>query len=70
MKTILNVKGMSCQHCVEVVSKTVTAIEGVSAVEVDLENEKVSVEHRDTVSFDLLRNEIEDQGYDVAGKLE
>ena len=61
---------MSCQHCVEVVSKTVTAIEGVSAVEVDLENEKVSVEHRDTVSFDLLRNEIEDQGYDVAGKLE
>lgn len=70
MKTILNVKGMSCQHCVEVVSKTVSAIEGVSAVEVDLKNEKVSVEHSDTVSFDLLRNEIEDQGYDVAGKLE
>ncbi len=70
MKTDLHVTGMSCQHCVAAVTKAVSAIEGVSAVEVDLDHEKVSVEHADNVTFDILKNEIEDQGYDVLGELD
>lgn len=70
MKTILHVTGMSCQHCVAAVEKAVSGIEGVSAVEVDLEHEKVSVEHSEAVTFERLKSEIEDQGYDVLGELD
>ncbi len=44
MKTIiLDVHGMSCQHCVRTVQKTLSQIEGVSSVEVTLKPGKATV---------------------------
>ncbi len=37
MEKKLNVEGMSCQHCVGRVKKTIEAADGVSDVTVDLE---------------------------------
>ena len=66
MKTVLNVKGMSCAHCVAAVNKALSALEGVERVLVDLEGEKVSVEYDDTkVDVEAMKEAIEDQGYDV-----
>ncbi|MGD6950042.1 copper ion binding protein, partial [Bacillus mobilis] len=46
METItLEVKGMSCGHCVKAIEGSVGNLEGVSAVKVDLENGKVNVEY-------------------------
>lgn len=60
----LQVKGMSCQHCVQSVEKAVREV-GASA-KVDLGKEAVTVEYDEsTVTLQAIRDAIEDQGYDV-----
>lgn len=65
-RTVLKVEGMSCSHCENAVKKSVGALDGVSAVEVDLKGKTVTVEYESSkVTLDKIKNEIEDQGYDV-----
>lgn len=62
----LNVEGMSCSHCENSVKKAVGALEGVESVVVDLGGKKVIVEFDvGKVSIDVIKDAIEDQGYDV-----
>ncbi|MCA1038641.1 copper chaperone CopZ [Bacillus infantis] len=67
METItLEVKGMSCGHCVKAVEGSVGKLEGVSAVKVDLDNGKVNVEYDSSiVNLGEIKETIDDQGYDV-----
>lgn len=67
MKTVIKVEGMMCSHCENRVTEVLSSLEGVSSVAVDLEGNTVTVEHSENVTFDTLKNEIEDQGYDVIG---
>jgi len=63
---IINVEGMSCDHCKMAVTKAVSALEGVSTVEVSLENKTVSVDfEEDHLPLDAIKQAIENQGYDV-----
>lgn len=67
-KEILNitVNGMSCSHCESSVKKSVGALSGVDNVKVDLRCKKVTVEYDpDKVNPEMIKNAIEDQGYDV-----
>ena len=62
----LNVNGMSCSHCENSVKKAVGALNGVGSVSVDLKGKKVLVEYEnEKVTLKLIREAIEDQGYDV-----
>lgn len=64
--SVLKVDGMSCEHCVKAINKAVSAILGVENVSVDLKGKTVTVEHEPTrASLDRIKNEIEDQGYEV-----
>ena len=63
----LNVNGMSCSHCENTVKKHVGALNGVDNVAVDWEAKKVTVEYDpDKVTIDIIKETIEDQGYEVA----
>ena len=65
-KSVLNVDGMSCEHCVKAIKKAVGALPGVADVAVDLSAKTVAVDHDPAQStLDKIKNEIEDQGYDV-----
>lgn len=65
-KVTLNVEGMSCGHCVKSVEGSVGGLNGVSSVKVNLENKTVDVEYNaDEVKLDLIKETIDDQGYDV-----
>lgn len=67
MKNVtLNVEGMSCSHCVNAVTKAVTALDGVSGVNIDLAGKTVAVDFdEDQVSLEAIRDAIEEEGYDV-----
>ncbi len=67
METItLIVEGMTCNHCVKAVEGSVGKLEGVSKVNVHLENGTVDVElDSSKVSKKAVKDAIEDQGYDV-----
>jgi len=61
---VLNVKGMSCGHCVQAVEGAVSRL-GASA-KVNLQAGKVDVEFDEAhVTLSDIKAAIEDQGYDV-----
>ena len=64
--TVINVKGMSCEHCVRSVTGVVTALPGVSGVTVNLKAGTVTVK-RDPGKADIstIITAIEDQGYEA-----
>lgn len=67
METItLNVKGMSCNHCVKAIENSVGELDGVQDVKVDLSSAKVEVTFDNAkVSLSQIKETIDDQGYDV-----
>jgi copper chaperone CopZ len=66
MKTILNIEGMSCGHCVNAVTAALKGVAGVISAETSLEEKCACIEHDDTVSIDALKAAIIDEGYQIA----
>jgi copper chaperone len=63
----LKVDGMSCSHCVNAITKAVGALKGVSDVKVSLEAGTAEIRFDSAnVSLDRIKEEIDDQGYEVA----
>ena len=63
---ILNVAGMSCDHCKMAVTRAVSALEGVQGVEVSLENNTATVEFEESrLALEAIKQAIEAQGYEV-----
>ncbi|NMC57505.1 MAG: copper chaperone CopZ [Eubacteriaceae bacterium] len=66
MKSVLNVDGMSCMHCVNAIKNSVGALDGINTVDVDLEAKTVTVEYDEAKTpLERIKEEIEEQGYDV-----
>jgi len=66
VKTVLNVEGMSCEHCVRAVIGAVAVLPGVDRVVIDLETGTVTVDHDPAQSpLNKIKFEIEEQGYDI-----
>ena len=60
--TQYSVPDMSCQHCVDAITTQVSAVGGVTAVDVDLETKKVTVTGGDHVA---IVEAIDEAGFDV-----
>lgn len=64
MKTIL-IDGMQCNHCKMSVEKALNSIEGITKVEVDLENKKAIIETNKEVENLKIKEVIEEEGFKV-----
>jgi len=65
-RSVFTVEGMSCEHCVNAITKAVKALTGIAKVAVDLEAKSVVVEYDSSkTALDKIKAEIEEQGYDV-----
>ncbi len=60
---------VSCQHCINAITKEVTAIPGVQQVHVALDSKTVTVEHAEHVHTDQLVAAINEAGYDEVAPL-
>ncbi|MCF8076985.1 MAG: heavy metal translocating P-type ATPase [Desulfotignum sp.] len=67
MKTIINIDGMTCMHCVKNVTDRLNALEGISSTQVNLEKKQAVVESKQPVDKDLVTRTITDAGYTVTG---
>lgn len=65
MKKILSITGMSCQHCVRHVTTALSELEGVTNVQVSLENKEAVLDVAETVSLDALKDAVKEVGYTV-----
>ena len=64
MTTILSVPEISCQHCVNAITKEVSRLQGVRNVQVDLATKRVNVDASEQVSPAQLVEAINEAGYD------
>ena len=64
MRTV-RVKGMSCQHCVKTVKKTLEEIDRITNVVVDLESGEAVFEETRPVDNELVREKIKKAGYEL-----
>ena len=62
----LTVKGMSCGHCVDRVTKTVQGLDENAKVEIDLASKKVRIESR--ADLERIAAAIDEAGYPVTGR--
>ena len=66
-KEVIQVEGMTCGHCKSAVEGALTNMDGVSSAEVNLEANNVTVNFdENAVSVEKMKEEIEEQGYDIA----
>ena len=64
MQTTYSVPGISCGHCRWAIDRKVSAVAGVTSVDVDIDAKRVTVAGAFTDT--PVREAIDDAGYDVA----
>ena len=66
MKTmILEIDGMSCEHCLHHVTEALEELDDVQAVAVDLENNRATVEVEDSFDETAASAAVDEAGYQV-----
>ncbi len=64
-KTVINISGMSCNHCVQHVEKALQEARGVTSVQVDLNNERAYLEYDTAITnVENLIQAVNDAGYE------
>lgn len=65
MQKTLNITGMMCNHCVAHVKKALESVDGVSSVNVSLENNNATVTLAHPVDDATIAKAVTDEGYEV-----
>ena len=65
MKKQIFIEGMTCGHCSGRVEKALKAVDGIVDAKVDLANKNAIVEMNDNVEEVVLKEAVDDAGYDV-----
>ncbi|MFJ9694981.1 heavy-metal-associated domain-containing protein [Kitasatospora sp. NPDC101183] len=68
-RTVLQVKGMTCGHCVTAVTAELKKIEGVGEVAVDLATGRVTVDSAAPLADAEVAAAIDEAGYDLVGRV-
>jgi copper chaperone CopZ len=67
MTQILDIQGMSCDHCARAVRQALSSLEGVRSVQVDLGQNQARLEVDRPLAEGDLRRAVEKAGYVLAG---
>jgi copper chaperone CopZ len=69
LTTQYKVSGMTCGHCVNAVTEEISALPGVSQVEVDLATGVVKVHSADALEYSAVGDAVDEAGYDLVEQL-
>ncbi len=65
-KTTLSVPTIRCGGCAEAIGEALNRIDGVNAVDVDVQSKKVAVEHERRITVDTLEAALDKAGFPAA----
>ena len=65
MKKTLSVFGMTCHKCVAHVKMALEELDQVESAEVSLQNQSAGVELKEDLADEVLKNAVEEFGYEV-----
>ena len=65
-QTVVTAPDISCAHCAAAISTAVSAIPGVDAVDVDIANKRVTIDHQPgAVDLAEIARVMDDEGYPI-----
>ncbi|MBE8516163.1 heavy-metal-associated domain-containing protein [Amycolatopsis sp. H6(2020)] len=64
---VYTVKGMTCSGCMNKVTNAVTAVDGVTDVDVDISNGELTVTGDAELDTDKVRAAVTEAGYEIVG---
>ena len=62
------VAGMTCDHCVDAVTREVRAVPGVRAVQIEFDGGHLRVTSDTPLDFDLLSAAVDEAGYTLGSR--
>lgn len=65
MEKIVKIEGISCEHCVKRIEKTLQELNGIIKVKVNLKNSEFILKLDNDIDDKLLKKVIEELGYIV-----
>lgn len=65
MEKILRIEGMMCAHCQKHVQETLAGLDGVTKVEVSLEDKTATVQMNRNIPFNEFEKAVQDAGYEL-----
>lgn len=66
MKEKIKVEGMACSCCGGKIEKSINQLDGISSIELDVNNGIVQVEfHKDAAILEQIKEKIEAEGYKI-----
>ena len=65
MATIFSVPEISCDHCKSTIVNTLSGVENIESVDVDVETKKVKLESSEEINLDLVKSLLDEQGYTI-----
>lgn len=63
-ETTLSVDGMTCMSCIRRVERALSELDGISAIDVEMRNGTVRVEHDGRATVEEMVEALGDAGYD------
>jgi copper chaperone CopZ len=66
--TEYQVSGMTCSHCEQAITKEVSAIDGVTAVQADAQAGTVTVTATREIAEAAIRAAVDEAGYELVGR--
>ncbi len=65
MATKLSVPEISCDHCKSTIVNTLSGVENIELVDVDVETKNVTLESSEEINLDLVKSLLDEQGYTI-----
>ena len=65
MTTNFNVPEISCVHCKSTIVNTLSGVENIESVDVDVQTKNVTLESSEEINLDLVKSLLDEQGYTV-----
>ena len=65
MTTKFSVPEISCDHCKSTIVNTLSAVDDIELVEVNIETKDVTLKSSEEIDLDLVKSLLDEQGYTV-----
>ena len=65
MATKFTVPEISCDHCKSTIIETLSTVDDIELVEVNIETKDVTLESSEEIDLDLVKSLLDEQGYTV-----
>ena len=65
MATKFSVPEISCDHCKSTIVNTLSSVENIESVDVDVQTKNVTLVSSEEINLDLVKSLLDEQGYTI-----